>query len=180
MRRLQIQSYLRNFDSTLMASMVSLFSLYRTKWQKLPRFLGQKCFLGALMNTQKNDRNDWCYYSNIYTTTFKAVYDLHIALNGFYHLIFLPIPYSICCQIGSYLQLFWHLATREEQKEDRIMLLRTRVTADLWGSCKNWDLMHKNWENGMRFKYWKNNRDVLKMHICLAFHNLCSAKGGPQ
>lgn len=52
---LQRHSYLRNFDSTLMASMVSLFSLYSTKWQKLPRFLGQKCFLGAFKETQKKE-----------------------------------------------------------------------------------------------------------------------------
>lgn len=48
-----LHSDLRNFERTLIASMVSLFSLYRTKWQKLPRFLGQKCFLGALMDTEK-------------------------------------------------------------------------------------------------------------------------------
>lgn len=35
--------------------MVSLFSLYKTKWQKLPRFLGQKCFLGALKDTEKQN-----------------------------------------------------------------------------------------------------------------------------
>lgn len=35
-----------------MASIVSLFSLYKTKWQKLPRFLGQKCFLGAVIDTE--------------------------------------------------------------------------------------------------------------------------------
>lgn len=46
-------SDLRNFDRTFIASMVSLFSLYRTKWQKVSRFLGQKCFLGALIGTQK-------------------------------------------------------------------------------------------------------------------------------
>lgn len=49
-----LRSDLRNFERTLIASMVSLFSLYRTKWQKLPRFLGQKCFLGALMETEKS------------------------------------------------------------------------------------------------------------------------------
>lgn len=38
--------------------MVSLFSLYKTKWQKLPRFLGQKCFLGALKGTQKKHLQD--------------------------------------------------------------------------------------------------------------------------
>lgn len=54
-----LHSDLRNFERTLMASMVSLFSLYRTKWQKLPRFLGQKCFLGALMETEKS-RILWC------------------------------------------------------------------------------------------------------------------------
>lgn len=48
-----LDSDLRNFERTLIASMVSLFSLYKTKWQKLPRFLGQKCFLGALMDTEK-------------------------------------------------------------------------------------------------------------------------------
>lgn len=49
-------SDLRNFERTFIASMVSLFSLYRTKWQKLPRLLGQKCFLGAFLgHTQKKD-----------------------------------------------------------------------------------------------------------------------------
>lgn len=38
--------------------MVSLFSLYKTKWQKLPRFFGQKCFLGALKGTQKQHLQD--------------------------------------------------------------------------------------------------------------------------
>lgn len=35
--------------------MVSLFSLYKTKWQKLPRFLGQKCFRGAFKDTENKE-----------------------------------------------------------------------------------------------------------------------------
>lgn len=53
--------------------------------------------------------------------------------------------------IGSYLQLFWPLSTREEQKDDRITLLRNRCSMTVWQVVRG-VLMHGPMECGTFYK----------------------------